>query len=359
MPFGGGAVLTLSYDLGRRLERLPSVARHDHRAPDLHAAIYRGVYAIDHRAGTVGWVGEGSPEPGWEELWEAGWECGVARGRLGVASVSVEGYRAAVQTAREWIARGDLFEVNLSRRHEVEGVEPDALFAGLERWAPAPFMADLELGGGRRLLSASPERFVRLDAGGRLETWPIKGTRPRGDTPEADRRAAAELVASAKDQAELAMIVDLARNDLGRVATPGTVRVTEPRRVQTWPTVHHTVAVVEAELEAGRSWVDVVRAGFPPGSVTGAPKIRACEVIEALEPVRRGLYCGAFGYVGFDGAMDLAVAIRIAAVEGSRAWVHGGGAVVLDSDPAEEEREAAAKVRALLRAAQGEECVGG
>jgi para-aminobenzoate synthetase component 1 len=220
--------------------------------------------------------------------------------------------------------------------------------------APAPFMADLDLGGGRRLLSSSPERFLSLSADGRASSWPIKGTRPRDLDPALDAQQRDELLASSKEQAELAMIVDLVRNDLGRVARPGTVRVSSPRHVQSWPTVHHTVAVVEADLDEGRDWADLVRGAFPPGSVTGAPKIRAMQVIDELEPVRRGLYCGSFGYVGFDGAADLAVAIRIVSCEGgrdaSRAHVHAGGAVLLKSDAADEERETVHKARALLQA---------
>lgn len=159
------------------------------------------------------------------------------------------------------------------------------------------------------------------------------------------------LLASAKDGAELAMIVDLARSDLGRVAAPGSVRVRKARHLQRWPAVHHTVGVVEARLAPGRTWVDLVRATFPPGSVTGAPKVRSLEVIDALEPVRRGLYCGAFGWVGFDGALDLAVAIRVAVSTARRTLVHAGGAVTLGSSPAAEERETRLKAGALLRAA--------
>ena len=243
--------------------------------------------------------------------------------------------------------------MNLSRRWTLQGVDLDPFARALAALAPAPYMADLDLGGGRRLVSASPERFLRLAPGGEVETWPIKGTRPRDADHAVDRRLARELLASEKEAAELAMIVDLARSDLGRVAVPGSVVVPAARRLQTWPAVHHTVGVVAASLAPGRGWDDLVRATFPPGSVTGAPKVRAQEVIEALEPVRRGPYCGAFGWVGWDGALDLAVAIRIAYAtgEGGPVHVHAGGAVTLPSDPAAEERETRAKAAALLRAA--------
>jgi para-aminobenzoate synthetase component 1 len=259
------------------------------------------------------------------------------------------GYRRAVDEARTLIRQGALFEVNLSRRYTAPEVDPGATYRAMRALAPAPFMADLDLGAGRRLLSSSPERFLSLSADGHVSSWPIKGTRPRDRDPARDAEQREALLESSKEKAELAMIVDLVRSDLGRVAQPGSVRVTSPRRVQSWPTVHHTVAVVEADLDEGFDWADLVRGAFPPGSVTGAPKIRAMEVIDDLEPVRRGLYCGSFGYVGFDGAADLAVAIRIVHCDGERAHVHAGGAVLLKSDPDEEERETLAKARALLR----------
>jgi len=362
-PFAGGAVLTLSYDLGRRFERLPARAAADARAPDLHVAVYEGALAWDGPAGPAR-VGRGGPTA--DELAAA-----LARARRapredddppdgarsepGPVTFSPDGYRRAVERARGLIRRGDLFEVNLSRRWSLPGLEPERCYRRLRRLAPAPFMADLDLGAGRRLLSASPERFLSLRPDGRAASWPIKGTRPRGASPEEDARLRRELLASAKEGAELAMIVDLVRSDLGRVARPGSVRVRAPRLVQTWPTVHHTVGVVEADLEPGRDWADLVRAAFPPGSVTGAPKVRAMEVIDELEPVRRGLYCGAFGYAGWDGALDLAVGIRVLALEPGRAFAHAGGAVLLDSTPAGEEAEGRAKARALLGAARGAE----
>ncbi|MGE0707797.1 MAG: anthranilate synthase component I family protein [Planctomycetota bacterium] len=363
--FAGGAALTLSYDLGRRLERIaPDTPAEADPPPDLHLAVYGRVLCFDHLRGGHELRGAG---PGLDEaevedalravaLAESAAPSAPLEPEPGGESLDAASYRAAVEEARRLIRRGDLFEVNLSRRHRLPAADPARVASALRALAPAAYMADLDLGhdaagAGRRLLSASPERFLRLEADGRVSSWPIKGTRPRGATPAEDARLAAELLESEKDAAELAMIVDLVRNDLGRVARPGSVRVAAPRLLQSWPAVHHTVAVVEAELAAGRDWADLVRAAFPPGSVTGAPKVRAQEVIEALEPVRRGLYCGAFGWVGFDGALDLAVAIRILDLTRDRTDVHAGGAVLLDSDPDAEEREARTKARALLRAA--------
>jgi para-aminobenzoate synthetase component I len=355
LPFAGGGLLTLAYDLGRRYEEVPERAQAEDSPPDLHLAVYRRVLCFDHLEGTATLSG---PGPGLAEAEvldalaseSAPSRRGSAEPDWGLESLDCEAYRAAVVEAQERIRRGDLFEVNLSRRHVLEGVDVEGLAAALPRQAAAAYMADLDLGD-RRLLSASPERFLRFDGEGRVESWPIKGTRPRHADPELDAAAARELMESAKDAAELAMITDLVRNDLGRVARPGSVRVVAPRLLQSWPTVHHTLSVVAAELAPGQSWDDLVRAAFPPGSVTGAPKVEAMRVIEDLEPVRRGLYCGAFGWVGFDGALDLAVAIRIAEVKEGRARIHAGGAVLLDSDAAEEELEARTKARALLAAA--------
>lgn len=359
LGFAGGAVLALAYDLGRRYERIGSRARRDVPVPDVHAAIYSGGLAVP-RGRTPRIVGRPSARA--REAFArllAGGACPPPPFPPGTppvlraSSLDAEAYRDAVRSAQAAIRRGEVFEVNLSRRIDLDGVDPDALYERLVALAPAPYMADLDLGDGRRLLSASPERFLALSPDGRAESWPIKGTRRRGRSPAEDRALASELLGSEKDAAELAMIVDLVRNDLGRVAAPGSVRVRNPRRLQSWPTVHHTVAVVEARLAPGRRWTDLVRAAFPPGSVTGAPKIRAMELIDRLEPVRRGLYCGAFGTVGWDGAVELAVAIRVVVCAGGSAQVHSGGAVLLDSDPEAEEREACDKARALLAAARG------
>lgn len=358
-PFAGGALLALSYDLGRRLERVPAAAREDDDPPpDLWVAVHGGALAFDHATGQARLVG---PAPGLtraevDRALEAARQPREPEGREPEAASPASetdpaAYRRSVATARAWIRRGDLFEVNLSRRWSLPPVDPRRLLSALRAAAPAPFMADLALPD-RQLLSASPERFLSLSPDGLAATWPIKGTWPRGATPAEDARNARALLASEKDGAELAMIVDLARSDLGRVAVPGSVRVARARHLQRWPAVHHTVGVVEARLAPGRTWVDLVRATFPPGSVTGAPKVRSLEVIDALEPVRRGLYCGAFGWVGFDGAMDLAVAIRVAVACPRRTLVHAGGAVTLGSGPAAEERETRLKARALLRAAR-------
>jgi para-aminobenzoate synthetase component 1 len=257
-----------------------------------------------------------------------------------------------VRRAIDYIRAGDVFQVNLSQRLGTRwGGDPFALYGRLRRTSPAPFMALARLGGAD-VISASPERFLQR-RGDRLETRPIKGTRPRGADPAADRRQALALRSSAKDRAENVMIVDLARNDLGRVAAYGSVTVTDLCALESHPGVHHLVSAVEARLRPEVSVADVVRATFPPGSVTGAPKIRTLEIIEELEPVRRGPYCGAIGCFAPGGDIDLSVAIRTFVAARGRLHLHVGGAVVADSDPVLEWRETMHKAARLLHAAGG------
>jgi para-aminobenzoate synthetase component 1 len=265
------------------------------------------------------------------------------------ANVTQETYERMVVRAQEYIRAGDIFQVCLAQRFEASwSGDPWALFLRLAATNPAPFAAflpDRDL----TVLSASPERFLRLTPDGAIETRPIKGTAPRGAGPEADAAQAARLRASAKDRAENAMIVDLLRNDLGRVSTPGSVRVAAFAELEAHPTVHHLVSTVTGRLAPGRDRADLLRAAFPGGSISGAPKVRALEIIEELEPVRRGVYCGAIGHLGFHGALDLNIAIRTAVVARGRFLLHSGGAVTADSDPGAEYEETLAKAEGFLR----------
>jgi para-aminobenzoate synthetase component 1 len=264
------------------------------------------------------------------------------------ARTSDAGFRDGVRAIRAWIEAGDVYQVNLSRRLDFEAVARDALpslYAALAERAPAPFGAYLDAGD-FALLSNSPERFLRV-VGRRVETCPIKGTRPRGATPAQDRRLARELTRAPKDRAEHLMIVDLERNDLGRVAEIGSVRVERLAALRSFSTVHHLVSSVRAELRRGIGWHDLLAATFPSGSVTGAPKLRALEIIEALEPVRRGAYTGAFGRFDSAGGIDLALAIRTAVAARGRLHVHLGGGIVADSDADAELLETRDKGRAF------------
>jgi anthranilate/para-aminobenzoate synthase component I len=318
----------LSYDLGRLFETLPARAADDLGLPLFRFSLQYDVLELPHDLRRPD-----APED----------DRRVVR-----STFSRRGYLDAVARAIEYVAAGDVFQVNLSQRFSVPLREhPATLYARLRRQSPARYGACLCYDG-LAILSNSPELFLRVDPAvngkRRVVTRPIKGTRPRGDGME---RA---LLASAKDQAELNMIVDLERNDLGRVCEIGSVRVTEPRSIEAHPTVYHGVATVEGVLREDVTFVDLLRATFPGGSVTGAPKIRAMELIEELEPVRRGPYCGAIGYLAADGAIELNVAIRTMVVKDGLAHVAVGGGIVADSDPAAEFEETLVKARAMFAA---------
>jgi para-aminobenzoate synthetase component I len=246
-------------------------------------------------------------------------------------------HRARIARILEYIAAGDVYQVNLARRLVaplVQAGDPLALYAALAEVAPAPFGALIEADE-VTVVSGSPERFLTR-RGQRIETRPIKGTRPRAADPAGDRAAAAELAGSAKDAAEHLMIVDLERNDLGRVAVTGSVEVERLAYLVELPQVHHLVSRIGATLRPNVGIAELLRATFPGGSITGAPKIRAMQIIDELEPVRRGPYCGAIGFFGGGGAIELAIAIRIAVITAGALHVHVGGGIVADSDPAAE-----------------------
>ena len=332
--------------------------------------------AWDHHQGRAWKIATGRPETGLEERRERGgerlrqlerWlaEGGVPApdgplvvpealhpvpGLPGVSSsFAPEGFRRAIRRAIDYVHAGDCFQANLAQRllhraHE----EPLALYDRLRRVNAAPFAGLLDMGGAW-LLSASPERFVQAGAG-LVRTRPIKGTRPRGPTPEEDARRAEELLASAKDRAENVMIVDLLRNDLGRACAFGSVRVESLCRLESYPTVHHLVSEVSGRLRDGLGPVDLLRAAFPGGSVTGAPKVRAMQIIAELEPTARGPYCGSLGYLGFDGTMDTSILIRTFTRSGGWLQFPAGGGIVADSDPDSEYAETLHKAAGMVRA---------
>jgi para-aminobenzoate synthetase component 1 len=259
------------------------------------------------------------------------------------------GYLDAVARVREYIVAGDIFQANLSQRFQAPAPSaPFDLYGKLRRRNPAPFAAYLGFGD-VVVLSASPERFLSLDENGRhVETRPIKGTRPRGLGPMHDAALGRALSESDKDRAENVMIVDLLRNDLSRVCRPGTVRVPELFALEQHPTVHHLVSTVVGELEPEADAVALLRAAFPGGSITGAPKVRAMEIIAELEPTRRGVYCGSVGYISTSGAMDTSIVIRTYVALNGQVYFQAGGGIVADSDPELEYRETLDKARALI-----------
>jgi para-aminobenzoate synthetase component 1 len=342
----------LSYDLGRQVEVLPSLAEDDVGLPPLALGRFDAWLEFDHDRQNVELRGDGGGErlvsaltgrtepPSEPPL--ARWDSSLPRHR----------FERAVERAIDYIRAGDVFQVNLSQRLTADWRgDPFALYGRLRETSPAPFMALVRLGGAD-IVSASPERFLAV-RGDRIETRPIKGTRARGANEAADRRLAAELVASDKDRAENVMIVDLARNDLGRVARYGSVAAEGLFALESHPGVHHLVSTVSARLRERIGPAEILRATFPPGSVTGAPKVRALEIIDELEPVRRGPYCGAIGWIDSGGDLELSVAIRTFIAAERRLHLHVGGAVTADSSPADEWQETMHKAARLLEAAGG------
>ena len=264
------------------------------------------------------------------------------------------GYMDAIKKIREYIAAGDIYQANMSQRFEMN-VEGDtfSLFKSLYKNNPAPFFAYIHAGN-HQIVSTSPERFL-LQTGQKVETRPIKGTRPRGKTPVEDKKLSRELKQSYKDDAELSMIVDLLRNDIGKVCRVGSVRVMEHKRLEAYQNVYHLVSIVEGRLEQGRDSVDLLKATFPGGSITGCPKIRTMEIIDELEPDRRHIYTGSIGYISFHDTMDLSIVIRTATIYNGTIMFSVGGGIVFDSDPLDEYEETLHKGRTLMEVFKGKE----
>ncbi|HYK94295.1 MAG TPA: anthranilate synthase component I family protein [Candidatus Dormibacteraeota bacterium] len=370
-PFLGGLAGFLGYDLGRRLERILSLARADQELPVLRLALHDWVIAWDRRDGRA-WLGGRAVD---ERVRRLDARLAEVRDRLAEPTRSCRAadddtppfelrsgldrpaYQAGVEAIRQLIADGELYQANLARRLETPfRGDPWPLYRRLRTGDPALFAAYLDLGANpltgapRAIVSASPEPFLSVSRDGVVATNPIKGTRPRGRDHDDDRRLARELLASAKDRAENVMIVDVLRNDLGRVCRPGSVRVPRLCRLERTAAVQHLVSTVTGRLQPGRDAFDLLAASFPGGSITGAPKIRAMELLEGLEPVRRGPYTGIAGWLGPDGAMATSILIRTFVADGERLSLHVGGGITWRSDPAAEWDETVAKARGPLSA---------
>ena len=373
IPFIGGAVGYFSYDLCHFIERLSSTTVDDLKLPECYFGFYDLVLAFDNLQGKTYVISTGFPElEETKRMEKAAKRLNEVKAQVAdalgsgiravptpisspVEQLTLEGnftreeYVAAVEKARQYIIAGDIFEVNLSQRFEAElSITPYQLYRRLRQINPAPFAGYLGFDE-VQVVSASPERFLRL-RGDRVETRPIKGTRPRGKTPEADETLAKKLLNSSKDRAENVMIVDLERNDLGRVCRFGTVNVTELAILEVFPTVFHLTSTVVGRLREGKNSIDLLKATFPGGSITGAPKVRAMEIIDELEPTKRSVYTGSIGYLSFGGDLELNIAIRTFLVKGKRAYFQVGGAVTYDSDPETEYQETLDKARALVDA---------
>ncbi|MBI3752187.1 MAG: anthranilate synthase component I family protein [Chloroflexi bacterium] len=371
--FAGGLVGYLAYDLGRRLETLPSIAAADQELPLLRLALHDWVVAWDRRLGQA-WLGGRAVDEGIRALErrlrmvrDQLLDATTGRGRAAErppdrhltfrSGLDQRAYVGGVEAIRGEIARGEIYQANLTRRLETPfRGDPWPLYRQLRTGDPALFAAYLDLGASpatgapRAIVSASPEPFLAVTSDGRVATDPIKGTRPRGRDRADDRRLARELLTSAKDRAENVMIVDVLRNDLGRVCVPGSVRVPRLCRLERTAAVQHLVSTVTGRLSPRRDAFDLLTAAFPGGSITGAPKIRAMQILEELEPVRRGPYTGAAGWIGPDGAMQTSILIRTFVTDGERLTLHVGGGITWRSDPVEEWDETVAKARGPLTA---------
>jgi para-aminobenzoate synthetase component I len=394
-PFQGGAAGYIGYDYGASLERLPHPLYDDLDIPDVVLGVYDWVIAWDHQLRRTWLMSTGLPAtapaaresrareraaairkrlradapatvpaaPVTRESPEGYHRAGPGDprrpaspvfpvpGQPGIwSSYPHDGYLAAVARVREYILAGDIFQANLSQRLEAEYIgDPWSLYHRLRAINPAPFAAYFEAPG-LAVVSASPERFIQVGVDGAVETRPIKGTSPRGIGPEHDAHLGRALTESEKDRAENLMIVDLLRNDLSRVCVPGSVRVPELFALEHYSTVHHLVSTVVGRLGPEADAIGLLRAAFPGGSITGAPKVRAMEIIAELEPSRRGVYCGTVAYISLTGAADSNIVIRTYLARHGRVYFSAGGGIVADSDPEAEYRETLDKARALIAA---------
>lgn len=351
LRFSGGAVGYVSYDAVRYWEKLPCIAEDELRFPDLEFGIYDDVLVFDHERNEAVYVYRGEDRS--DELLELANDGGEGGGYLSFtpprANLSKEEYEERVLRAKEYIASGDIFQVVLSRRYDFK-VRGDLarFYLELRRINPSPYMYFLKMGS-RRIIGSSPEMLVRVE-GGVIETFPIAGTRPRGATEAEDEELARGLLADPKERAEHVMLVDLARNDVGRVAKFGSVHVPEFMVIHKYSHVQHIVSRVVGELRDGYDCYDVLRAVFPAGTVSGAPKVRAMEIIEECEPSRRGPYAGGVGYFSFNGNADFAITIRTLVADGDRCFIQAGAGIVADSVPEREWLETEHKAKALLKA---------
>jgi anthranilate synthase component 1 len=372
-PLTGGMVGFFAYDVVRRFERLPELAADELGFPELGFLLATDLAVLDHFDGSVLLIANAVLPPGAGDTdLHAAYHQAVGRldamttalsrpnppmvstverlpARHVVGRTPEGGYQKAVEVAKEAIRAGECFQIVPSQRFEVDtGADPLDVYRVLRATNPSPYMYLLRFDG-FDIVGSSPEVHVKV-TGRRAVLHPIAGTKPRGATQEQDNALAAELIADPKERAEHVMLVDLGRNDLGRVCVPGTVDVPEFMTIERYSHVMHIVSTVVGELAEGYGAFDALRATFPAGTLSGAPKVRAMEIIEELEPVRRGLYGGTVGYLDFAGDLDMAIAIRTALMRDGRAYVQAGGGIVADSDPAAEEQETRNKAAAVLSA---------
>ncbi|NVD06837.1 aminodeoxychorismate synthase component 1 [Vibrio sp. JPW-9-11-11] len=348
LPFVGGALGYFAYDLGRRVEKLPTLAEQDLTTPDMAVGLYDWAIVVDHQTQQAQVVGVNT-EQRWQWLQS---QSAAASEHFSLTSdwqsnMTHSSYSHKFAQVQEYLRSGDCYQINLAQRFQATYIGSEwQAYLELEKVNQGPFSAFIRTEQGA-IISVSPERFLQLKQG-IIETKPIKGTRPRHSDPQRDQSAANELAAAEKDQAENLMIVDLLRNDVGRVAKPGTVHVPKLFDIESFPAVHHLVSTIRAQLDHNYTPADLLRASFPGGSITGAPKIRAMEIIEELEPHRRSAYCGSIGYISRHGAMDTSITIRTLVAENQRLYVWAGGGLVADSQCESEYQETLDKLSRIL-----------
>ncbi|OEF03905.1 aminodeoxychorismate synthase component I [Vibrio genomosp. F10] len=360
LPFIGGAVGYFSYDLGRRVETLPNIAIDDIELPEMVVGLYEWALVIDHHNKSAFVVGH-QPEHHWQWL-QAQKQYQVPQNKneqknneltpfklssAWQSNMTKADYSQKFDAVQQYLLSGDCYQINLAQRFhaQFQGSEWQA-YQKLESYNLAPFSAFIRTDDGA-ILSVSPERFLQVKDRV-IETKPIKGTRPRSQDANQDRNYANELTNAEKDQAENLMIVDLLRNDIGRVAKPGSVHVPKLFDIESFPAVHHLVSTIRAKLDDDFSNADLLKACFPGGSITGAPKVRAMEIIEELEPHRRSAYCGSIGYISRNGAMDTSITIRTLVAKEGTIYAWAGGGVVADSQCESEYQETLDKLSRIL-----------
>ena len=368
LPFVGGAVGYLSYDLGNYMEKLPQIAKDDMGVYDLYFGFYNWVVVVDHledktyiatpnldRKKEESLIDEIESRIKYSEQKGIDPICYESKNIKPIkltSNFTKQEFENAVQKVRDYIRSGDIYQANLTQRFSGQTtLSSYELYRDLRRFSPAPFGAFLNFDK-FHILSNSPERFIKcIDR--KLETRPIKGTRPRGKDEDEDLKLIEELVNSEKDRAELLMIVDLERNDLSRVSKVGSVKVPELFVIEPYANVNHLVSTVVGTLKDDYSVVDVIKATFPGGSITGAPKIRSMEIIEELEPTKRNVYTGSIGYIGFDGNMDLNIAIRTIVKQDENVYFQVGGGMTWGSNPSDEYQETLDKAASIMKALRG------
>lgn len=349
LPFIGGAVGLFGYDLGRRFERLPQQAQRDINVPDMAIGIYDWALIVDHHRQRVTLLSYGDIDArlAWLQQQKTPARPAFSLTSAWRSNMSRQQYGEKFRQVQAYLHSGDCYQVNLAQRFQASYQGDEwAAFVQLNRANRAPFSAFLRFDDSA-ILSLSPERFIQLEQG-HIQTRPIKGTLPRLEDPVADAQQAQRLASSPKDQAENLMIVDLMRNDIGRVAMPGSVRVPELFVVEPFPAVHHLVSTITATLPPSLHATDLLRAAFPGGSITGAPKVRAMEIIDELEPQRRNAWCGSVGYLSACGNMDTSITIRTITATKSTLFCSAGGGLVADSDEEAEYQETFDKVNRIL-----------